>query len=112
MADFEMKANDTLPLFTAALHLDDVEQTIPDLTDATVTFVMSKAPGVPAKVNAPAVVVDPVGGVVRYEWLPADTDEAGDWVCEWEVTFLGGRKRTFPTQTYHTITIFPDLDAG
>lgn len=110
-ADFEMQRHDRLPSIQATLSAD--------LTDAaSVKFIMRKATAdyVPdftgaAKVNATATIVEPAAGIVRYDWLAIDTDTAGTYVGQWEVTWTAGSKpQTFPTRTYHTILVRADLD--
>lgn len=109
MADYVVKAHDQLPSVQAAL----TTATGPvDLTEATgVSFIMQPTAGGATKVNAAAVIVSPAtSGVVRYDWAVGDTNTAGDYQGEWQVTWTGGRKQTFPTVGYHSITIAPDLD--
>jgi hypothetical protein len=106
MADFTLKANDTRPVIEATLSAD--------LTGVgtTVSFIMRKD-GQPApKVNAAAVIVDDQASVVRYVWLPADTNEPGTYKAEWEVHYPDNSVQTFPTLTYHVIEIRADLDEG
>ena len=113
VADFTMQRHDRLPSIQATLSAD--------LTAAaSVKFIMRKAstdglwtpdftPA--AKVNATATIVTPASGVVRYDWLAIDTDTAGYYVGQWQVTWTSGSKpQTFPTTTYHTILIVADLD--
>lgn len=113
-ADWSMKANDLLPSIQAALTSNGVAV---DLTNATVKFIMRAADAnwVPAtgaaKVNSPGVVVNASGGIVRYDWAAGDTSAPGNYVAEWQVS-IGGKAETFPTLTYHAITIVADLDGG
>src|SRR4051812_42228077 len=102
-ADWSLKAHDTLPSIQATLSAD--------LTTATgVNFIMRPVAGGPVKVNAAAVIVTPATGIVRYDWIPADTDTAGSYQAEWQVTWAGGKRQTFPTLTYHTVDVLADLD--
>lgn len=112
-ADFQLQRHDRLPSIQATLNAD--------LTAAaSVKFIMRKssADWVPdftgsttTKVNATATIVTPASGVVRYDWLATDTDTAGTFVGQWQVTWTAGSKpQTFPTTTYHTILIRADLD--
>lgn len=118
MADFQMKANDTLPVIEATLGLG-TGSTADDLTALSATlangatvvsFIMRKAGDPTAKVNAPATIVDSATRRVRYTWLPADTNTPGSYNAEWEVIDPSGKIRTYPTLTYHTIDILADLD--
>lgn len=109
--DFAMKANDRLPSVEVDLGYEG--GFLVDLTMATaIHFIMRlrDAPSGAPKVNAPAVVVDAAQGAVRYDWAAGDTDTPGVYLAEWQVTYADGRKQTFPTLTYHVITVLADLD--
>lgn len=113
MADsIEFKRGDTVPL-TATLYADDAKTTPLDLTNATtVSFIMASAPAEPGtpKVNAACTVIDALNGRVRYAWAAADTDTAGSYSAEFEVTWNDGTVQTVPRQGYLTVTITEDLD--
>lgn len=113
MADFEIKAHDQLPSIRAQLLNADDESPI-DLTNAqSVEFIMTTAVGAVPKVNAVAVIEAPkTSGIVRYDWQPVDTALPGQYLGEWEVTWIGGKKQTFPTGSYHTIEVLADLDGA
>lgn len=108
MADFTIKANDRLPSIQASLLSAG---TPVDLTGASsVKFILTSAVGATPKVNATAVIVDAVTGVVRYDWLAIDTAVAGSYLAEWQVTWTTGTKpQTFPTASYHSVDILADL---
>lgn len=72
-------------------------------------FIMKLQGASVAKVNAAATVEDAASGSVSYPWLAADTDVAGTYEAEFEVTFAGGEKRTFPADSYFYVTVIPDL---
>lgn len=114
MADWTMKAHDRLPSIQAALTTGPTTAPVPvNLTTATsVDFIMRVTAGGSTKVNAPAVIADATGGVVRYDWLAADTDTPGQYQAEWEVTWADGKQQTFPTLTYHSVEILADLDGA
>lgn len=107
MADFTLKAHDEKPSIQATLATGG---TPVDLTGATVAFIMADKSTGAVKVNAPAVLADAAAGLVRYDWLPADTDTPSSYQAELEVTWGDGTKQTFPTLTYITIDILADLD--
>jgi hypothetical protein len=109
VADFTLKRYDRLPSIQASLTYPGA--TAVDLTGATVKFIM-KLPAGAVKVNAVAVVVTPASGIVRYDWLAIDTDVAGTYDAEWEVTFTGGKKQTFPTDGYLSVNVVADLDGA
>lgn len=111
MADFSIKAHDRLPSIRAQLMTESDELPV-DLTGASgVRFIMTTAVGSASKVSAVAVIESPPTlGIVRYDWVAADTDTPGKYLGEWEVTWVGGKKQTFPTGSYHTIEVLADLD--
>lgn len=116
-ADWSMKQHDHRPSIQATLSAD--------LSPAgtTVNFIMRPTLSGAVKVNAAAVIVGtriitPVTGDpytvtdVRYDWATGDTDTAGQFQAEWQVTWTGGKKQTFPTETYHSLEILADLDGA
>lgn len=109
MADFSIKRNDRVPSIAATLT-DSLGAPV-DITSSTVKFIMSAAPGggTPT-LNVAATIVSAPAGAVRYDWAVGNTATAGDFVAEWEVTFASGKKQTFPSVGYNSITIVADLD--
>lgn len=90
-------------------QLFDAEDANIDLTGASVRFHM-RAPDGTLKIDAAAVIDGaPTSGVARYNWVAADTDTAGCFISEWEVTYVSGAIETFPNDSHETITIFEDL---
>lgn len=107
-SDFTIKAHDRLPSIQATFSSAGAPV---DLTSATaVKFIMRAVAGGTIVVNSLAVIVTPAAGVVRYDWLAVDTANVGEYTAEWQVTWSGGKQQTFPTLTYHTVTILADLD--
>lgn len=120
MADFTIKANDTLPVIEATLGYaaPAVQADLDDLAGALanpatiVSFILRKMADPTPKVNKVAEVVDAAARRVRYVWVAADTNVVGSYQAEWEVVFPDGSVRTFPTGSYHTIDILADLDGA
>lgn len=109
MADFSLKAHDRLP--SIAAQFVDASAAPVDLTNAiAVTFIMSTADKKDVRTNSSATVVDAPTGKVRYDWQTVDTATPGDYLAEWQVTWLGGLKQTFPSESYNTVSIIADLD--
>lgn len=103
-----VKRGDLEPSVSAVL---DDAGTLVDLTAATsVRFVMTSSTGV-VKVNRAMTkgnqTTDP--GLVTMAWQTADTDTAGTYRGEVEVTWPGSRPQTFPGDGYLNILILPDL---
>ena len=46
------------------------------------------------KIDGVATIPTPSAGTLRYDWAGTDTDTAGIYSAEFEVT-IGGKKRTF-----------------
>lgn len=105
MGKFYIKRNDTASSFQVTLR--DATGSAADLTGCTVKFIMSKT--TTAKVNATAVVVDATAGTVRYDWQTGDTNAAGTYRAEWEVTTGDGHKQTYPNPGYDEVVITQDL---
>lgn len=110
MPDFTLKRGDELPTIQASLSTGGAPV---NLTGATVVrFIMAPKAGGTVKVKSPAVIVSATDGIVRYDWKTADTDVAGEFQAEWEVTWADGKSQTFPTGSYHSIAVLADLDGA
>ncbi len=108
MADFTIKKGDREPSISGNLKLNNAAY---DLTGASVKFNMRPIGSSTPKVNTTATIVTAASGAVRYDWGANDTDTAGDFVGEWEVTTSGGKKITFPNNESENIKIkiSPDI---
>jgi uncharacterized protein YfaS (alpha-2-macroglobulin family) len=58
---------------------------------------------------AMTVVAPATSGVVRYDWGLTDTDTAGTYRLEFEVTWNTGKKQTIPNYGYDELVIAEDL---
>jgi len=107
MAKVDMKQNDRLPVLEITIKKTD--GTPLDLTGATAKFFMVDAKTNVTKVSAAATVKNATGGVVEYAWAAGDTDTAGDFKAEVEITYADGKKITAPSEGYIEIKIHPEL---
>ena len=103
---FYIKRNDTSPIFRVILK--DGADAVVVVTGATVRFHMFDEAKV-LKVDAAAVINAGSAGDVQYEWIAADTDTAGFFDSEFEVTFSSGRIETFPNYSFQRVHIYEDL---
>lgn len=107
MIDFYIKRNDTEPSISSILKNSDGAPV--DLAGATVKFYMRAVGGTAAKVSAAATVVDASAGSVKYQLTVGDSDTAGNYYGEFEVTFSDGKIETYPADTYLQIEVIEDL---
>jgi len=104
-SEFIMKQFDTLPILTAILK--DANGVVMNLSNTTVTFKMGTE--ISIKVTGATTITDTLGGAVKYEWDPNDTDTAGVFFGEFEVVHLSGKKETFPNNEPFRVVIRPDV---
>ena len=105
---FYIKQNDTRPELDVFLR-DDKDRTI-NGTGATVKFNMRNASDNTVKVNNGSVTtVSSTSGRVKYSFSAADTDTAGNFDGEFEVTFVGGQVETFPNDGFIKVIITDDV---
>lgn len=103
---FYLKKGDTSPSLLYALIPEDT-----DLAGATVRFNMRARDGAAVKVNraVSVIVTETVTPTVRYDWQAADTDTAGFYDAEFEVTYAGGAVETFPNSDFIRVQITGDI---
>jgi hypothetical protein len=89
MAPIVWWTGDRSPSISERITIDEVPFNL-TTPGSTVVFKMRAANSSTLKVNAPATIVDGPNGEVRYDWLSADVDTAGDFLAWWEVT-TGGK---------------------
>lgn len=111
MSTFKMKRGDLFPPITATLmQAVGTAAAVPiDLTTATgIKFAMKKRGASANKVDAAASTVSAAAGTVKYQWVGTDTDTAGFYIAEWQITWPGG-KQTVPGADYDLIQIDADI---
>lgn len=105
--DFWIKRGDRLPPIAATLA--DSAGAV-NLTGAVVRFHMRLRGAVELKVNGAATIANAAAGTVQYDWGALDTDTAGIYEGEWEVTFGDARPMTFPNWRHLEIVVRDDVD--
>lgn len=103
---FNIKRNDTSPSIQGTCK--DADDVVVDLTNATVRFHMLDDDD-ETVIDAAATLADAANGLVRYDWLAADTDVAGGFRGEFEVTFADSSIETYPNRGFIPIRIYEDL---
>ncbi len=100
MADetFYLKTGDNIPL---EYEID----TDTDLAAATIKFKMRARAGGEAVIDAVAVLASVDPDELRYDWAEGDTDIAGNFVGEFEITSASGQVETWPSVGFIEITI-------
>lgn len=107
MADITLKQHDRLPVLLAALKNPDGSAV--NLAGAAVKFIMKLPTTTATKINTAATITSASTGGVSYGWAAADTDTAGQYQAEFEVTFSGGLIQTYPNGGYLGVNILADL---
>lgn len=107
MSDFWIRQGDTAPALEAVLQDDDGNAV--DVSNATaVQFHMADKQH-NELVNASGTVKDGANGIVAYAWSDGDTDEVGEHLAEFQVTYQDGSVETFPNREYIRIRIEREL---
>ena len=105
---FFIKRNDTAPSLDAALE-DDKNRPV-DITGATTVFHMRDTSDNSVKIASGVVsVLSAVRGEVRYTWAASDTDTAGNFEAEFQVTFADSTIESFPNDSYIAVIINEDV---
>ena len=106
MRSFHIKRGDTSPSLVYALSPASVV-----LTGASVVFSLrNRATGTVVVSRAAAVVEIATGTpTIRYDWPAGDTDAAGIYDAEFEVTYSDLSVETFPNASNITIVITEDI---
>lgn len=104
---FNVKQNDTSPTMLATLQ--DASGDAVNITGASVRFHMRPIGSSQIKVDAAAVIVTALDGIVRYDWQASDTAVIGSYEAEFEVTFSDASIETFPNDGYIRVKIVSDI---
>lgn len=105
----KIKRGDTGPKFRATLR--DANGDAINLAGATAAFYMRDIGGQRlVKVNGGAMtILDAAAGRVEYPWAAGDTDTAGLFDAEVQVTFGDGEVQTFPNDGPHRVEVIEDI---
>jgi len=103
---FNLKQNDTEPSIQGLLLTEDGEPV--DVSLATVRFHMRDATGT-VVIDEAATIINGAAGIVEYAWTASDTQTAGIFEAEFEVTYEDGGIETFPNVGYEEIIITDDI---
>lgn len=107
MTVYEMKRNDLMPVADALLRMAD--GSIPNLSGASIRFIARYQGSSIVKIDGAATITNEPTAAVEYAFVAGDTDTAGNFDVEWEVTFGNGKPQTFPTRGYDLLVIGGDL---
>lgn len=105
--NFTIKQDNTSPLLGA--QLQDADFNPIDLTGATVVFNMSDISDGVVISGAACTVTDEENGRVQYAWQSSDTETAGSFRGEFQVTYSGGDVETFPNNGYIRVNIIASI---
>lgn len=106
---YSIKKDDTAPPITATLR--DSQGTPIDLTGCTVKFHMKAVPpGTKSLLDKSVSILDGVNGKVRYVWATGDTDTAGPYRAEFEITYPDLTHQTVPSDAYIDVLVVDDLN--
>ena len=105
---FFIKQNDDRPTLDVALQ-DDRGRPV-NVASATIVFHMRNTADDSVKITSAAVtILSATRGEVRHTFTTTNTDTAGNFEAEFQVTFSGGTVQTFPNDGYIDIIITDDV---
>lgn len=99
-----MVRGNSLPHLVATLR--QANAVIPDLSTATVSFVMIPVGG-GAEIGGVCVVDNAETGAVHYEWKAGETDNAGSYQGRFQVLFGSLDTLDVPTVGFVSVEIYP-----
>jgi hypothetical protein len=107
---FWIKRGDTRPSIQATIT--DASGNPQNLNAATsITFKMVDLDG-NVILNKAAAFVDKPNGLIAYNWAVGDTNQSGDFLTEWMITWADATTQKFPSSGYNRVTIASDVDDG
>ncbi len=110
MPDLYLKRNDLQPYYR--VKVEDSDGNAVDLTGADIVCTM-KAPGGTLKIDRQStgiVITAAASGEFEYRWQAGDTDTAGKYQIEFEITPASGGKFTVPGKGEAVVIIQESLD--
>lgn len=111
MPDRVIKRHDTA--VQPRVKLLDEAGTAINLTGATVTYTLRNTSSGVLKINGGATTLANQGtnpGEVYYQFAAGDVDMIGTYEEQWQVTYSGGAKETFPVGAVQYVKIEEDYD--
>jgi hypothetical protein len=94
MSEATFVQGDTAPDITATIHEQGDSEAVQDLTGASVQFQMRKADDKRYTVAAAADIIDADAGEVSYSWGPNDLAQPGEYLVQWQVTYVDSKVET------------------
>lgn len=101
-----IKRHDLYPPIEATLT--DADGVAVDLTNASVSMHMKRV-GSSITVTKSMEIVEATEGTIKYDWVNGDTDIAGVYEVEFEITFANSKPLTIPIDGYEQFNIVEDL---
>ena len=105
--EVKMKRGDTAPPFLGTLT-DAVGDPV-NLSGASARLLVRETRTRAVKVDAACLIPSPLEGSIRYDWTAADTDRAGVYDLEVQVTYGDGSVETFPNGGWVRLQILADI---
>jgi hypothetical protein len=105
---FRMRRGDLQAYYYASVV--DSDDVAVDLTGASAVFSMRSVDGTLKIDRKAAVITAATSGYLEYRWASGDTDTAGEYYIEFEITPSSGGKFTLPAYDKAVVIITDDLD--
>jgi len=105
-ADFVIRQDDTAPRMIG--DLVDGQGTPVDVTGATVHLHLHGLT-VEGDMDLTAAVDEETPGRVYHDWVAGDTDVAGIYAGEWQVTYTNAQIETFPNAGWFLVEVREQL---